>query len=197
MHKSLLFILLLPVCLSAQHGAFISPVIKYTQVNNQSAMMYGGKAGWIINKTFVIGGAFYGLLTKVSQPWIDPLSKSAPYIYFNTGGLNLEYFVFRREPLSVSLEMFLGGAGLKLLPRDETGPFVDLYGGDFLIFEPQLNASYSFNDWLHLSLGLSYRYADGFDIYPDNKLNDPSLPSISINSFKGTSAVLSLVFGMY
>lgn len=194
-NKALLFILLFPVYLSAQHGAFISPVVKYTSVNSQSAAIYGVKAGWIINKTFVIGGAFYSLGTKTEQPWVDPVANNTPYLWFNTGGLNFEYFVLRHEPLSLSLELFLGGSAVKLRARDESRPFTDMYGGDFLLFEPQINANYDFNEWLHLSLGISYRHASGFNKYPN--LDSPGTGFITIKDLSGPAASLSLVFGMY
>ena len=39
-----------------ESGGFGAPVWKITQINGETAMLTGGRGGWIINHTFVIGG---------------------------------------------------------------------------------------------------------------------------------------------
>ena len=46
-----------------ESGAFGAPVIKYTRISDQSALIIGGKWGWVINKRFAIGTGFYSLVT--------------------------------------------------------------------------------------------------------------------------------------
>lgn len=49
-------------------GGFGGPVVKYTSIYNQKALMVGGRGGWIINHSFVIGGGGYGVVTEVDAP---------------------------------------------------------------------------------------------------------------------------------
>jgi hypothetical protein len=49
------------------NGGFGGPVIKYTQIKNEPAILVGGRGGWIINHTFVIGGGGYGLANQIEQ----------------------------------------------------------------------------------------------------------------------------------
>lgn len=49
-----------------ENGGFGGPVVKVTSINGESAVFVGGRGGWIINHTFVLGGAGYGLVTNVN-----------------------------------------------------------------------------------------------------------------------------------
>lgn len=177
-----------------QHGAYIAPVFKFASINGQGAVISGVKVGWIINKTFVIGAAYYGLSSDITQNWVDPLNGQAPIVKFTTGGLNFEYVFFSDNFISGSAEFFMGGAGINIEPSDKNKTHTVFYGGDFLVWEPQLNAIINLNEWFHISLGLSYRTTSNLDYYPNN---DPASPDFPIKNLRGLSGSLSLIFGMY
>lgn len=183
---SLLILLLFtsPVILP-QHGAYIAPVFKFTSINDQAAVISGVKAGWIIDRTFVIGAAFYGLSSNINQHWVNPVNDQAPSVQITTGGLNFEYVFFSGNIISGSAEFFMGGAGINIGPA---------YGGDFLIWEPQINANINLNEWFHVSFGLSYRTTSSLDYYPSN---DPAGPDFPIKKLRGIAGSISLIFGMY
>ena len=191
-----LLILVLFACpfVLPQHGAYIAPVFKFTSINGQGAVISGVKAGWIINKTFVIGAAYYGLSSDITQNWVDPLNGQPPIVKFTTGGLNFEYVLFSDNIISASAEFFMGGAGINIEPSDKNKTHTVFYGGDFLVWEPQLNAIINLNEWFHISLGLSYRTTSNLDYYPKN---DPASPDFPIKNLRGLSGSLSLIFGMY
>ena len=151
----LLIVILGSPSVRPQHGAFIAPVIKFTSMNGQSAYLSGVKVGWIIERSVVIGAAFYGLSSNISQGWIDPANGTQSIIKFTTGGLNFEYVFLSGNIVSASAEIFMGGAGIDLRPEDESKPYTNIFGGDFLIWEPQLNVNLNLNDWFHLSAGVS------------------------------------------
>ncbi|NIN69246.1 MAG: hypothetical protein GTO63_32105, partial [Anaerolineae bacterium] len=46
-----------------RHGGFGGPVVKFTEVNNEFGVLVGGRGGWIINDSFVLGAGGYGLVT--------------------------------------------------------------------------------------------------------------------------------------
>ena len=59
-------ILTIPVATAAQnaqtlmgsdirHGGFGGPVVKFTEIDGQFGVLVGGRGGWIINDSFVIG----------------------------------------------------------------------------------------------------------------------------------------------
>jgi hypothetical protein len=176
--------------LHSQHGAYISPIIKFSSIDGHGVNFIGVKGGWVINNSFVIGAEYYALNSNISPDWIDPGSGISPLIKFTTGGLNFEYIFIHKEIFSASAEIFMGGAGIILQPS----PY---YGGDFLIWEPQLNANVNLNEWFHLSLGLSYRSTSSLDIYHiDGSANYPPL-DFPIKNLRGWTGSLSFLFGMY
>ena len=188
----LIFLILLVVSpfIRPQHGAYIAPVIKFTSINGQGSNLLGVKGGWIINNTFVIGAEYYALNSNISQNWIDPYSDISPLIKFSTGGLNFEYIFIHENILSASAEIFMGGAGINLQPSA-------YYGGDFLVWEPQLNANINLNEWFHLSLGISYRTTSALDIYHiDGSENSPPL-DFPIKNLRGWTGSISFIFGMF
>jgi hypothetical protein len=168
LHLIFLILLFASQFIRPQQGAFIAPVLKISTTNEQVINLLGIKGGWVINKRFVI----------------------PTLIKFTTGGLNFEYIFFRGNNISLSAEIFMGGAGINIQPSN-------LYGGDFLVWEPQLNTNIDLNDWSHLSLGISYRITSALDNYHiDGSGNFPPL-DFSINNLWGWTFNISFIFGMY
>jgi hypothetical protein len=189
-HLIFLFLLFASPVIRPQHGAYISPVIKFSSMNGREVNLLGVKGGWVINNSFVIGAEYYALNSDITPNWVDPVSGISPLIKFTTGGLNFEYIFIHENIFSASAEIFMGGAGIILQPS----PY---YGGDFLVWEPQLNANINLNEWSHLSLGISYRTTSALDIYHiDGSENLPPL-DFPIKNLRGWTGSLSFLFGMY
>ena len=189
-HLILLLLLSASPIIRPQHGAYIAPVIKFTTLNGHGSDLLGVKGGWIINNSFVIGAEYYALNSDRSPNWVDPVSHSSPLIKFTTGGLNFEYIFIHENIIAVSAELFMGGAGIILQPSS-------YYGGDFLVWEPQLNANVNLNELFHISLGISYRTTSALDIYHvDGSGNFPPL-DFPIKNLRGWTGTISFVFGVY
>jgi hypothetical protein len=190
----LLKVSLFVICMSAfilpQQGAYIAPVIKISTINEQVINLLGVKGGWVINNRFVIGAQYYALNSNVPAGWINPANGIPALIKFTTGGLNFEYIFFRSNNISLSAEIFMGGAGINIQPSTA-------YGGDFLIWEPQLNTNIDLNDWSHLSLGISYRTTSALDSYHLNGSGNFPPLDLSINELSGWTFNISFVFGNY
>jgi hypothetical protein len=73
------------------HGGFGGPVFKYAQIKGEPAILVGGRGGWILNHTFIIGGGGYGLANdiKANNPLIIAPGITKPYLNFGYGGLEL------------------------------------------------------------------------------------------------------------
>ncbi|RPH38121.1 hypothetical protein EHM92_00845, partial [bacterium] len=46
-----------------ESGGYGGPVVKFTNVKGEFAVMAGGYGGWLINHSFMLGGGGYGLVT--------------------------------------------------------------------------------------------------------------------------------------
>jgi hypothetical protein len=189
-HFIFLIIFIVAPYIRPQHGAYIAPIVKFSAMNGTGTNFLGIKGGWVINNSFVIGAEYYALNSNLSSNWVMPSNGISPIIKFTTGGLNFEYIFIHENIFSASAELFVGGAGIILQPSS-------YYGGDFLIWEPQLNANVNLNDWFHLSLGISYRSTSSLDNYHiDGSGNFPPL-DLHIKDLRGWTSSVSFIFGMY
>ena len=49
-------------------GNFGAPVIKYSFVNNQGVLMLGGRGGWNVSPSLLLGGGLCATMTEVNGP---------------------------------------------------------------------------------------------------------------------------------
>ena len=170
-----------------ENGAFGAPILKYTSISGQSALLAGGRFGWIINKSFVVGGGIYGLVSQVKANSIDPISGQEFMIAFNYGGLEFEYVLLSDFPVHASLDMLCAGGGLSMNVSDRNVPHTSYYGQDLLVWEPGINLETNIVNWLHIDAGLSYRIISSFNGYN----------SVSKSNLQGFNGVLTFKFGTY
>ena len=96
------------------HGGFGGPVIKYTQIKGEPALLIGGRGGWIINHSFVIGGGGYGLVSDIEADnflTFAPL-EPIPYLNFGYGGLELEYIIQSDKLMHFTVYTLIGAGGI-------------------------------------------------------------------------------------
>jgi hypothetical protein len=147
------------------NGGFGGPVLKYTSINSNGALLVGGRGGWIINHTFVLGGGLYGLATYVPADVIeeDIIREDADNLYLMYGGLELEYLFSPMKVVHYSFEMLIGMGGLgywgvlKNLNENNMDQITKLY----FVAEPAFNLELNVTTFFHLDIGVSYRYTNG------------------------------------
>lgn len=167
------------------NGGFGGPVIKYTQIKNEPAVLVGGRGGWIINHTFVIGGGGYGLANQIEAEYINNYIQ--PYINFGYGGFEMEYIIQSDQLLHFSVYTLIGAGGVNY--RDNSNDFWedwDYKSDEFFVLEPALNVEVNITSFFRVNAGASYRYISGVNY--DNLKNE---------DFSGFSGVLTLKFGSF
>jgi len=171
-------------------GGFGAPVLKVSAVDGQTALFVGGRGGWVINKTFVIGGGGYGLVTYTPVTGLKGTSLQVGY-----GGGELEYILASDEAVHASLMMLIGAGGAQMR-IDSLGGGMDhwergsLASTTFFVFEPQVNIEMNLTQWFRVGAGISYRYTNGANMsVQGSTINDASL--------RGVAGVLTLKFGVY
>ena len=151
---------------SSNSGVFGGPVLKVTQINDVFGLMVGGRAGWIYNHTYAIGGGFYGLLRDIKP------SDSEREFEFAYSGLELEYVIAPSHDVHLSAHTLIGFGGLTDRYQ-RAGPYYGYYdefgrwGGpddSFFIIEPCLNIVWNMKTYLQIYFGGSYRYIRGVKI---------------------------------
>lgn len=131
-------------------GGFGAPVVKFSEVANEFAVFAGGRGGWIVNHTFVIGAGGYGLANDIR--FSDSLVGRD--VEFGYGGLELEYINSSDELVHFTVYLLIGGGGLSGTVLEEESVFV---------LEPALNGELNITKFFRLNAGVGYRWVAAVD----------------------------------
>jgi hypothetical protein len=149
-----------------ESGGGGGPIIKISGVSDIFCVLVGGRGGWIINHTFMVGGGGYGL---VSDVFISGNKLNMEY-----GGLYAEY-IFNSDALIHFTVGSLIGIGTA---------HYDPEGSDsrsFFVLEPEANVELNVVTFFRICAGVSYRFAIGAS--GPAGLNDAALSGLSANLF--------------
>ena len=145
-------------------GSFGGPVVKYTSLRDQGALMVGGRGGWIINHSLSIGGGGYGVVTEVNAP-SEALPGEGPLdIEFGYGGLELEYTVHPHAIGHWSIYTLVGGGSANYVK--DVGPVSKSHdqvsdSDTVFVVEPAIKAELNVTPWMRVTTGVSYRMVRG------------------------------------
>lgn len=142
-----------------ENGSFGGPTVKVSQFAGELGILVGGGGGWVIGKTFTIGGAGYGLATTHVVN-----NGSEDYeIDFGYGGLLLEYLKRPDDLIHYYATCIFALGGLSFRSH---GSYVDVdHTKDDLVYiiEPSVNVCLNLTKNLKVSAGAGYRYVTGLD----------------------------------
>jgi hypothetical protein len=170
-----------------EHGGYGAFVMKFCSVNNEFGVLVGGRGGWIIDHTFAIGGAGYGLANNVHSRVVGPWGER--FVNFGYGGLDLEYIVNSDDLVHLSIHSLVGAGAVGFRGSWEGNQNFGMdnrMGDVFFVLEPGVNIDLNVTKWFRTSLGMSYRYLSGV-----------SSESTTNTDLQGPSAMLSYPFGKY
>lgn len=172
-----------------EKGGFGGPVVKFISINGQGAAMIGGRGGWIINHSLVLGGGGYGVFTEVDAPaGVLPLEGPLD-IEFGYGGFEVEYIIHPKSLLHFSIYNFIGGGATNFVK--DVGPVTEsneqVGETDFMfVWEPAVNAELNVTTWFRLNAGVSYRLVTGI-----------SQEGLENRDFCGMAATVTFKFGKF
>lgn len=132
-----------------ESGGFGAPVIKFSKMGGDFALFVGGRGGWIINHTFVLGAGGYGLAND-----IDLGTTQTRAIELGYGGLEFEYINSSDNLIHFTFYLLVGGGGLSGPAVDEEAVFV---------FEPAVNGELNVTSYFRFNVGVGYRWVTGVD----------------------------------
>lgn len=171
------------VCGEVESGGFGGPAVQLTQINGEGAVLVGGRGGWIINHTFVLGGGGYGLVTDVSAKIADT-AKGLRYLEMGYGGLDLEFIASSNRLVHLSFGLLVGGGGVRY--KDERITVSNESMDSFFVLEPSAHINLNVTHFFRIAAGVSYRYVNGVNS-----------PITSNTDLSGPSAILTLKFGKF
>lgn len=146
------------------YGGYGGPVWKLTSLADQTAVLAGGRGGWIIGHRFVLGGGGYDLVTSVE---VEPVDQADPSLdlEMSYGGLELEYVHDSDDLLHWTVHLLIGAGKLSLRERTSDN---EIFSGKLFVSEPTLAADLNVTRWFRVGMGVGYRYvvradADGYE----------------------------------
>jgi len=178
---AILILFLVPIVVNAEEKTLISgeiesggyggPVVKLSVVNNEFAVLMGGRGGWIINHAFIVGGGGYGLATDV---FVSGSKLSLGY-----GGIELGY-VFLSDSLVHFTAHSLFGFGGVSFQNDPAS------ADEVFVIEPEATVVLNITEFFRIAAGVSYRIVTGV-----------TTAGVSDASLSGLSGMLVFKFGRF
>lgn len=169
-----------------ENGGFGGPVLKVGSLNGETALLVGGRGGWIINHSFIVGGGGYGLVNDVHAKVLGPFGER--YLNFGYGGLELEYVAHPHRLINCSVQSLIGAGALSWRDQSMHRDMFDSNSNSetFFIVEPGVNVTLNVTKYFRISGGVSYRFISGV------QSEASSNPDLS-----GPSGVLTFRFGKF
>lgn len=165
-----------------ENGGFGAPVVKFTEVDGKFGLIIGGRGGWIMNHSFVLGGGVYGLVNEIDSDFLFE-GKLIP-LMMGYGGFEMEYIYSPNSLVHFSIYLLLGGGGLTYKE------YSDWYSPDitdnFWIAEPAVNIELNVSSFFRISAGLGYRFISEID-----------LGDITSSDIDGIGGMLTFKFGKF
>ncbi len=155
------------------NGGFGGPMLQITKIMDKSAILFGGRGGWIIDHRFVLGGAGYGLVSDVVVG-TDCEGPDA-YLHMGYGGAWLEFVLRPRKIMHISLHALLGGGGLHLSDDENKQD-------SFYVAEPGVTMTLNLARFIRIGAGVCYRFVSGLD---KTLLRDSDLAGMGCQFFIG------------
>jgi len=165
-----------------ESGFFGGPAWKGTLMNGRAALLTGGRGGWIINRTFVIGGGGYNSMWDVKTDRTSINGKPL-YLGMEYGGLELEYINRSGRMIHYTVYSLFGSGRIRLREHD---PNRDSETDGFLVLDSAVNAEINVSRWFRLGLGCGWRLIYGIEA-----------GGLGNGDIGGPSAALTLKFGKF
>ncbi len=166
-----------------ESGGFGGPVVKFSQIDKNFAVLVGGYGGWLINHSFMIGGGGFGLANNIHGPREAQLYYGTGdnlRLQFGYGGLMLEYIGEHNSLVHYYVSTLIGAGGVNYdYINGLYSPYFDNLDRTSACFvlEPNVGAELNVTRFFRIGAGASYRLVKGSDLIgvSDSDLSDLSL----------------------
>lgn len=162
------------------HGGFGGPTATGTVLLDRPALLVGGRGGWIVNHTFVLGGAVHGLL-PIGSTFEAPTGPRE--LRLSYGGLWLEWLFAPESFIHGSLGVLVGAGWTETRRVGSVDP--DTVRALWAV-EPTATVELNVTEFLRVGLAASWR-----------QLGGTSEPGLTDAKLSGPAATLLLKFGAF
>ena len=167
------------------HGGYGGPMFSMTSIRGNGEIMAGGRGGWLIDHTLLIGGGGHGVLSDIEGELPAPqdtLSLGVGY-----GGFMMEAIVLPRELVHFSVSALIGGGGVSFYDRsDPSANNEELESDGFWVFEPGVHGIVNLAHFVRVYVDALYRI-----------VGDVELEGVTNSDISGPSFGVSFMFGAF
>jgi hypothetical protein len=173
------------------NGGFGAAVVKFTSINSQFGVLVGGRGGWIINHSIILGAGGYGLTNQIN----GTISNGGRYLstILGYGGFEMEYIINSDNLVHTSVSLLIGGGAVSQrnniypVPLDWSALNIEpLSANNFFIAEPEVDIEVNIVKFFRIDFGASYRIISG--------VNQNGLKNSDV---AGVSVIMTLKFGKF
>lgn len=168
----------------AEHGGWGAPVVQVSTIRGRSAVLVGGRGGWLLDHRITIGGGGFGLASDIPAPAALQRPGSRYDLSFGYGGLWLEYTVQPLRLVHLSIGTLVAGGGLSLRHHGD-GDVGDEDDAVFVL-DPAVSAEVNLMKHVRAGIGAGYRWISGVQ-----------MAGVSNGDLRGFSFIAALKFGKF
>jgi hypothetical protein len=141
---------------TGEYGAISSIV---GSVRNTTAVLVGGRGGWILSPSFSMGIAGYTLVNDISGRQPDTAGNRLMTLSY--GGIDLEYTFALSESLYLTFQELIGAGSISHRESPYHNP--KQYHDPFAVFEPSVSLEVGVSKIFRIGIGASYREVEWLD----------------------------------
>jgi hypothetical protein len=168
------------------HGGYGGPQVKLTALAEQAALLVGGRGAWIIGHSLTIGGAGYGLPTRIDAPQQAQGTATDAALSFGYGGFQVGYIVFPHDVIHFSGSLLIGGGGVSIVERRGQSDSQTVDSAALFVLEPEVAMEINITRTIRGVVDLSYRY-----------VSNSGIPGLSSSRLGGPATGAALAFGWF
>lgn len=168
------------------YGAFSTG---YSVIDNNHAVLFGGRFGWIASHSLGVGIGATGFINEFHY---EPSLDREVFLAGGYGGLYLEPILLPRSPVHLSFPVLLGVGGISYVSKES-----DLNNNliedseAFLLVEPGAELELNLTKFFRVAIGATYRFPTAFDV------GLSGTPTASAESLEGLSYMVTFKFGKF
>lgn len=179
-------------------SGFGGPIIEFSMIEGDFAVLNGGGGAVLFNQSFFIGGYGLGLSTNHMRPdLIDITGIERPRVSFGHGGFWLGYIHNPKNAIHFGASAKLGWGQISVYDEFFNYAEFDNFSGRDNIFavNPQIEIEANFTSWMKVNIGVGYRLVAGID--KQYSLNGEVMNYYDSKQYNTPYANVSLMFGWF
>ena len=173
-----------------QSGAYGAFSIGYSTIDNDQAVIFGGRFEWIIGHSIGFGFGGNGFINEYH--WDNTLQKDV-FLTGGYGGLYIEPIFLPKFPVHLSFPILFGAGGISYVTKDMDNYHNMIEDSEvFLIAEPAAELEFNVTRHFRVAAGASYKFTTPFNVGASGTTS-----TVSPDALQNWSYMITFKFGRF